>query len=144
MERMRMVRRQGKGWMSVLRSGRQEPDRYCQGGMRRYPDSLASGPERSQQGGQRLRQRIDRSIVFQSFAKIDEWRHGDSQKRECPQHPFANGRPTCCPHPLRPWSIWRRAALSCPRNWILFAMAGRGGYLLCIVEKLVETGQING
>jgi hypothetical protein len=98
---MRVVWRQGKESMSVLRSGRREPDRCCQGRMRRYPDCFASGPGLSQQGVRRLRQRIDRSIVFQSYAKIDEWRHEDSRKRECHQHPFANGQPSCCPHPLR-------------------------------------------
>ena len=61
--------RQEKGWMNVLRSGRREPDRCCQGRMRRYPGCLASGPELSRQGGRRLRRRIDQSIVLQFICK---------------------------------------------------------------------------
>ena len=61
---MRVIWRQEKEWMGGLRSGRREPDRCCQGRMRRYPDCSASSPGLSARGGQRLRQRIDRSTVF--------------------------------------------------------------------------------
>jgi hypothetical protein len=66
---MRVVWRQGKVWMRVLRSGRREPDKCYQGRMPRYPDCLVSDPGRKQQGGQRVRQRIDRSIVFRFIYK---------------------------------------------------------------------------
>jgi hypothetical protein len=64
-----VVGRQGKEWMSVLRSGRREPDRCCQGRMRRCPDCLASGLGLSQQEVQRLRQKIGRSTVSQFICK---------------------------------------------------------------------------
>ena len=64
--------REGKVWMRVLRSGQPGPDRCYQGRMPRYADCLVLGPGRKQQAGQRLRQRIDRSKVFQ-FIWEDVW-----------------------------------------------------------------------
>jgi hypothetical protein len=69
---MGAVWRQGKKWMDVLRSGQRELDRCCRGRMRRYPDCLVLGPGLSQQGGQRLRLRIDRSKEYQFICK-DVW-----------------------------------------------------------------------
>ena len=146
---MTVVWRQEKEWMNVLWSGQRELDKCCQDRMRRYPDCSTSGPGLSQQGGQRLRLRINRSILFQFMQRQTNADTRTHKKRECHQHPFANDRPSCCPHPPQPRSIRRREALSCPRNWILLAMVGltlsqdRGGHLLYVVEKLVETGQID-
>ena len=50
--------------MDVLRSDRQESHRCSQDRKLRYPDYLASGPGRSLREVQRLKQRINRSIVF--------------------------------------------------------------------------------
>ena len=70
-------------------------------------------------------QNLGQQIFFILDAEIDEcqYKGSGSQKWECHQHPFANAQPSYYPHSLQPWSIWRRGALSCPRNWILLAMA---------------------
>jgi hypothetical protein len=83
-----VVWRQGKEWTSVLRSGRREPDRCYQGRMRRYPARLASGPGLSQQGAQRLRQRIGRSIVFQFICKDRQMRTRGLTKKRMPSASF--------------------------------------------------------
>ena len=85
---MRAVWRQGKEWMIALRSGRRELDRCFQGRMRRYPDYLASGPGLSQQGEQRLRQRIDLSIAFRFICKDRRILIGGLTKKRMPSASF--------------------------------------------------------
>jgi len=56
--------------MHEINPGWKEPARYFRDRMRRYPGSLASGPEQSPQAAQRQPPRRDQSIVFRFMSVV--------------------------------------------------------------------------
>jgi hypothetical protein len=120
---MRVVWRQGREWTSVLRSGRREPDRCYQGRMRRYPDCLASGPGLSQQGAQRLRLRIDRSIVFQFICKDRQKRTRGLTKKRIPSASFCQRSTILLSSSSAALEYMEKSGPELTRSWILLPMA---------------------
>ena len=143
---MRAVWRQGKEWMGVLRLDQREPDRCCQGRMQRYPDCLASGLEQSQPGGQRLRQRIDRSIVFQFICKVRRIPTRGLTKKRMPSASFCQRSTILLSSSSAALEYMEKRGpelspkLDSPcRGWLR-----RSSTIHTVVEKSVKTDQIDG